>query len=273
VLARDHASFVKFRGICAHSWVWKTTRADARALRRRLCFFGVTFFQFLCWFLSRLVFRCEVDRSSVSALCTRLIPCLIPCRCPQKCPPSRRPRADEQRRWPGSCPTRCARRRVSALIRLACPSMLAGRTSRFPPLLGETECSSITGCRPVQSLWTTRSHGSTKRCCLPSRRCAAHPDLHPCCASCRQIDVIKYTEEEYKQHLSDDSSWSREHTDRLFDAARRYDLRWPVILDRLDFGAAHTLPDMKARFYNVTARIIAARCELGCVRVCECVSV
>ena len=76
-----------------------------------------------------------------------------------------------------------------------------------------------------------------------------------------QVDVVKYTDDEYRALLSDDPSWSREHTDRLFDAVRRYDLRWPVVADRLDLGQQHSLPDMKHRFYTVTARIVTYRCE------------
>jgi len=79
--------------------------------------------------------------------------------------------------------------------------------------------------------------------------------LHPAL----QVEIVKYSDEEYKMHLNDDPTWSKEQTDRLFDAARRYDLRWPVMVDRLDMGTAHTLPDMKNRFYTVTARVIAAR--------------
>lgn len=55
-------------------------------------------------------------------------------------------------------------------------------------------------------------------------------------------------------------AWNKEQTDRLFEAARRFDLRWPVIADRLDLGASHPLPDIKHRFYTVTSKIIAARC-------------
>ena len=83
------------------------------------------------------------------------------------------------------------------------------------------------------------------------------------CAVGFQVDIIKYTDDEYKTHLDFDKSWNKEQTDRLFEAARRFDLRWPVIADRLDLGASHPLPDIKNRFYTVTAKIIAARCVHG----------
>jgi hypothetical protein len=91
----------------------------------------------------------------------------------------------------------------------------------------------------------------------PVRRCFV---FGPPPSARSQPEIIKYTEEEYKALLNDDPTWTREHTDRLFDAARRFDLRWPLIADRLDMGTAHTLPDMKNRFYTVTSRLIAARC-------------
>jgi hypothetical protein len=75
-----------------------------------------------------------------------------------------------------------------------------------------------------------------------------------------QVEVLKYTDEEYRLHLDSDKAWTKDQTDRLFEAVRRFDLRWPVIADRLELGPNHPLPDIKNRFYSVTSKIIALRC-------------
>lgn len=128
-------------------------------------------------------------------------------------------------------------------------------------MLGEIPHSFTIGYWPTLSSLITRLHASTRRCPVPfcsslSLVCACSSSLSVCVS---QVDVIKYTDEEYRAHLDGDKSWNKEQTDRLFEAARRFDLRWPVIADRLDLGNAHPLPDIKNRFYSVTAKIIAAR--------------
>lgn len=78
-----------------------------------------------------------------------------------------------------------------------------------------------------------------------------------------QVDIIRYTDDEYRQHLAGEVSpvltagqgeaarsvggqrWSKEETDMLFDLCRRFDLRWSVIADRYRCTArphSHTPP-------------------------------
>ncbi len=84
----------------------------------------------------------------------------------------------------------------------------------------------------------------------------------------------KYDDAQYKEHLHSED-WSREETDYLVDLALDYDLRWVVIADRYDYkptadgnGAEpttaivpatkkRTMEDMKARYYDVAAKIMA----------------
>jgi len=56
-----------------------------------------------------------------------------------------------------------------------------------------------------------------------------------------------------------DARWPRDHTDKLFELARQFDLRWPLVYDRWPLRPVHTIEDMKQRFYTVTVRIIEAR--------------
>jgi hypothetical protein len=49
-------------------------------------------------------------------------------------------------------------------------------------------------------------------------------------------DGKRYTQQEYDAYLTD-SDWSKAETDYLFDLVERYDMRWPVVADRFDFGS------------------------------------
>lgn len=85
----------------------------------------------------------------------------------------------------------------------------------------------------------------------------------------KRADIIRYTDAEYAELCTpapdrtdakdDDVRWPKDHTDLLFDLCRRYDLRWPLIYDRFTAVPAHSLEDMKQRFYTVTARVITHR--------------
>jgi len=88
----------------------------------------------------------------------------------------------------------------------------------------------------------------------------------------KRVEVVRYTDAEYAELLTpapgatdykadEDLRWPKEHTDALFDLCRRFDLRWPIIVDRfpMHLTPQHTVEDMKLRFYTVTTRIIAHR--------------
>ncbi|KAM5435706.1 swr complex subunit [Microsporum ferrugineum] len=85
----------------------------------------------------------------------------------------------------------------------------------------------------------------------------------------------RYTTEEYDKLLKSDI-WSREETDYLMDLVEEFDLRWIVIADRYDFppnnlamadGSSstalvaptkrRTMEEMKSRYYNVAAHMLA----------------
>ncbi len=91
-----------------------------------------------------------------------------------------------------------------------------------------------------------------------------------------KVSGPQYDETQYNTHLRSDD-WSKEETDYLVDLAPAYDLRWPIIADRYDFqppvstesstpeGTAlatkskeRTMEDMKARYYDVASKVMAA---------------
>ncbi|KAK7074176.1 DNA methyltransferase 1-associated protein 1, partial [Halocaridina rubra] len=65
-----------------------------------------------------------------------------------------------------------------------------------------------------------------------------------------KVDILTYTDAEYSEHLLCDG-WTRTETDTLFDLCSRFDLRWPVILDRWPH-TSRSMEDLKERYYNVT---------------------
>lgn len=72
----------------------------------------------------------------------------------------------------------------------------------------------------------------------------------------KSIDVIKYTDEEYKKFLID-PMWTKEETDELFELCVRFDLRFIVIADKLP--SSRTVEELKNRYYSVSRAILTAR--------------
>ncbi|CAI0386279.1 unnamed protein product [Linum tenue] len=64
----------------------------------------------------------------------------------------------------------------------------------------------------------------------------------------KSIEVTKYTDEEYAQHLTD-PSWTKQETDQLFDLCEQFDLRFVIIADR--FPSSRTMEELKDRYYSV----------------------
>ncbi|CAI0386278.1 unnamed protein product [Linum tenue] len=60
----------------------------------------------------------------------------------------------------------------------------------------------------------------------------------------KSIEVTKYTDEEYAQHLTD-PSWTKQETDQLFDLCEQFDLRFVIIADR--FPSSRTMEELKDR--------------------------
>ncbi|CAN6679419.1 unnamed protein product [Malus baccata var. baccata] len=72
----------------------------------------------------------------------------------------------------------------------------------------------------------------------------------------KSVDVVKYTDEEYEKHLTDDM-WTKEETDQLFELCQQFDLRFIVIADR--FSSSRTVEELKERYYKVSRSILIAR--------------
>ncbi|KAI0974145.1 hypothetical protein F4678DRAFT_424767 [Xylaria arbuscula] len=99
-----------------------------------------------------------------------------------------------------------------------------------------------------------------------------------------QVDVPQYSEDQYMSNLVSDE-WTKDETDYLFDLARGFDLRWPVIWDRYDYTPqlpegvkeendvdgpdpdtamipapkSRTMEDLKKRYYEVAAKMMAVQ--------------
>ena len=101
-----------------------------------------------------------------------------------------------------------------------------------------------------------------------------------------KVTVPEYTEEQYWSHLKN-HDWTKEETDYLIDLAQDFDLRWIVIGDRYDYRPAETqkekadsmpvsvqakarsIEDMKARYYDVAAKIMALKHPLPSMSTTE----
>ena len=94
-----------------------------------------------------------------------------------------------------------------------------------------------------------------------------------------------YSEEEYEAHLKS-NTWSKEETDYLVDLAHDLDLRWIIVFDRYEYQpikapleedsmdiaiqhSSRTMEDMKARYYEVAAKIMALRHPLSSMSTSE----
>ena len=100
-----------------------------------------------------------------------------------------------------------------------------------------------------------------------------------------KVNVPKYSDSEHESLLKSDD-WNKEETDYLVNLALEYDLRWIVIADRYDYRSPHpppidesvavaiapktrTMEDMKARYYEVSAKIMAHRHPLSSMSTTE----
>ncbi|KAG0259605.1 swr complex subunit [Mortierella polycephala] len=64
----------------------------------------------------------------------------------------------------------------------------------------------------------------------------------------KAINLIEFSAEDYKAHLQD-SDWTLEETNYLWDLCRRFDLRWTVIQDRYEWPPQEQ-DRMALQFYN-----------------------
>ncbi|KAL2887484.1 SWR1-complex protein 4 [Ceratocystis lukuohia] len=93
-----------------------------------------------------------------------------------------------------------------------------------------------------------------------------------------KVHIPQYTDEQYHTHLHHEN-WSKEETDYLLQLISDFDLRWPLIWDRYDYAPratdgevspdeeskaivpasmARTMEDLKTRYYEVAAKIMAS---------------
>ncbi|KAN0097425.1 hypothetical protein V8E55_001871 [Tylopilus felleus] len=75
-----------------------------------------------------------------------------------------------------------------------------------------------------------------------------------------QTKPFDYSQDEYTR-LLEDSEWTKEETDYLFNIVQEYDLRWYVIHDRYDYpsGPVRAIEDLKDRYYSVCRKLIRNR--------------
>lgn len=93
-----------------------------------------------------------------------------------------------------------------------------------------------------------------------------------------QVNIPTYTDDQYKQYLKSEV-WTKEETDYLMEVVTDFELRWPVIWDRYEWNPpatngeanadgdeskaivpttqARTMEDLKARYYEVAAKVMA----------------
>ncbi|KAK1828122.1 hypothetical protein QBC39DRAFT_436631 [Podospora conica] len=92
-----------------------------------------------------------------------------------------------------------------------------------------------------------------------------------------RVQVPQYSEDQYTANLESDD-WTKDETDYLMQLAKDFDLRWPIIWDRYDYAPApqpdeggdpstavvpasqsRTLENLKARYYEVAAKMMAVQ--------------
>ncbi|KKA29538.1 hypothetical protein TD95_005202 [Thielaviopsis punctulata] len=81
------------------------------------------------------------------------------------------------------------------------------------------------------------------------------------------VQLPQYSDDQYRLHLKS-ADWTKEETDYLLELAADFDLRWPLIWDRYDYtptaensepAKTRTMEDMKARYYEVAAKMMATQ--------------
>jgi len=77
-----------------------------------------------------------------------------------------------------------------------------------------------------------------------------------------KVDSIKYTDQEYEKYLQD-PLWTRSETDHLMHLCYKYDLRWPIIVDRYDACPPRPTEDLQARYYAIIIKLRDARLDLA----------
>lgn len=77
-----------------------------------------------------------------------------------------------------------------------------------------------------------------------------------------QADVPTYDSDIYEKHLAN-PDWTPEETTRLVEAYRECNGKWPVIADQYVSDRDRTVEDLKARFYKISATILALKTPIS----------
>jgi DNA methyltransferase 1-associated protein 1 len=73
-----------------------------------------------------------------------------------------------------------------------------------------------------------------------------------------KLEKIVFSDEEYQAFLNDEN-WTKEDTRTLIDTCHIFDLRWPVIFDRISLRPTKTPEEIQNRYYTVVNKLYAAR--------------
>jgi len=74
----------------------------------------------------------------------------------------------------------------------------------------------------------------------------------------KKSEIVRFTDGEYESFFQD-PNWTREETEELFNLCERFDLRFPVILDRFESQTEKTMEDIKDRYYKIMKKLIEIR--------------
>uniref|UniRef100_A0A7S3SCL8 Myb-like domain-containing protein n=1 Tax=Emiliania huxleyi TaxID=2903 RepID=A0A7S3SCL8_EMIHU len=72
----------------------------------------------------------------------------------------------------------------------------------------------------------------------------------------KTVRILSYSDSEYATVLQH-ATWTKEETDALFEKCRQFDLRWPVIHDRLP--GSRSMEELKERYYEACRSLLQAR--------------
>ncbi|OBZ70255.1 SWR1-complex protein 4 [Grifola frondosa] len=165
----------------------------------------------------------------------------------------RRPSTTERPRKPEGIP-----RELYALIGPTAPTLAAQFTK--PRLKQKPNLGS--GSR-VKWEWKPFKNGARTDSLELSHwaKAGADPDAdYPFAKYNVQANSYVYSQDEYTRFL-EDSEWTKEETDYLFNLVREYDNRFYVVGDRYDFpnGPERSLEDLKDRYYSVCRKLVRNR--------------
>ena len=83
-----------------------------------------------------------------------------------------------------------------------------------------------------------------------------------------QTPVPTYDDHVYEQHLTH-PDWTKEDTDDLVATYRDCNGKWPVIIHHYDSDLPRTMEDLKARFYSISATLLALETPMTAMTASE----